>query len=94
MERTTARLLHNTQVGPSKATPIERRNMLLALICFTANLNATNSAPYVDASTVDCFFEVHSNGVELMKCMIPVVDLLVAWLASTKQVVLTAGPFG
>ena len=42
---TTARLSHNTQVGPSNGTPIDQRNILLVLICSTANLIATNSAP-------------------------------------------------
>jgi len=72
----TERLLPNMIVGPSIATPIERRNKRNAIVSSTAFLNAVSSAPYTEVSAVPCLPNFQCTGVEFMKWMVPPEDLL------------------
>jgi len=84
---TTLLLSHKTWLAPSIGTPIIHNLYLNSTMSSIAILSATNSAPYVDVSTVFCLFGYHLIGVSLTKNRIPVTDLLVtclcAWSAST-----------
>ena len=74
--KTTLLLLSpSKRAGPSTGTPSMRRMKCISMIMSVAILAATNSAPYVDVSTVLCFFEYHRTGVFLINKRIAVTDL-------------------
>ena len=62
----------------SSCTPSILRQYLMAMMCSIAILDATNSDPYVDVSTIFCLLDTHKIGVLLRRRMMPVTDHLVS----------------
>ena len=77
MLSTTLMLSHRTWLAPSIGIPIILSLYLNSVISSIAILSATNSAPYVDVSTMFYLFEHHLIGVLMTSNRIPVTDLLV-----------------
>ena len=71
---TTNLLSPNMYALVMMGTPGYLSVFLRSMICSVAVLAATNSEPYVGASTVACLFENQSVGVVLTKCNTAVTD--------------------
>jgi hypothetical protein len=75
---TTAELSQKTAHSSGMGTPIIRNLDRNRSIISIAIRIASNSDPYVEASTVFCLFENHKIGARLTKMMIPECDLRVS----------------
>ena len=74
---TTDILSPNINAGPSNVTPNDLSINLISRMSSVAILDATNSEPKVDVSTVFCCLDTHLTGVLFTMTRIPVIDLLV-----------------
>ena len=93
---TTAELSQKIAHSSVNGTPIICSLYLKPSIISMDTRIASNSDPYLDASTVFCLLEYHMIGARFTNIKIPECDRLVSlhpvWSASTKQLITTSLP--